>query len=312
MIYDSCFRSLIENFPMGIYIVKPDRTIVFWNRAAEQITGYSAEWICGRKCPDSGLRHLDDTACPLCETYCPFMTVLKEGKELRKQVFAHHREGYHILVETIFVPIRDENGSITEVAEVFYPADQRVHSESAIEHLYNAASYDRLTGLPGRAYTEAFLRRRMSEYHLSGERFAVLFCDINDFRDFNNQYGHEAGDTVLRSFGTAMSRVCRSTDVFGRWGGDEFLGIYVIHNENDTARIAGRMQDTADALRIRHQELTLTIGLSIGITAARPEDDEASIVARADRYMYLAKRSDSQRTVTDREAGEASGGSHDG
>lgn len=65
------FFQLIESLPYGVYIVKPDRTIVYWNREAECITGYGAEEMVGRRCPDTELNHMDEEGTPLCKTYCP-------------------------------------------------------------------------------------------------------------------------------------------------------------------------------------------------------------------------------------------------
>lgn len=78
------FFQLIESLPYGVYIVKPDRTIVYWNREAECITGYGAEEMVGRRCPDTELNHMDEEGTPLCKTYCPFWPAwMRSGRRQR-------------------------------------------------------------------------------------------------------------------------------------------------------------------------------------------------------------------------------------
>ena len=87
MINVEMFRQLAEHLPYGLYIVSPDRTILFWNDEAERITGYTREEMIGRKCPSTHLNHLDEKGTPLCETY--YFKFLKRTAPRRCQL-----EGY--------------------------------------------------------------------------------------------------------------------------------------------------------------------------------------------------------------------------
>lgn len=118
-------RSIMEDSLIGTYIVKPDRTIVYWNKAAEKITGYSGDWMTGRRCSETLLNHVDDAGNHLCKGMCPFLTVLETEKPAEKPVFLHKRDGSLLRVNAVFTPIRDENGTIVEVMEQFYPIEDR-------------------------------------------------------------------------------------------------------------------------------------------------------------------------------------------
>lgn len=84
MINAEIFRQLAEHLPYGLYIVSPDRTILFWNDEAERITGYTREEMIGRKCPTTNLHHLDEKGTPLCQTYCPLLQCMDEEKAIAK------------------------------------------------------------------------------------------------------------------------------------------------------------------------------------------------------------------------------------
>ena len=113
---------------------------------------------------------------------------------------------------------------------------------SLVQNLYSLAYHDSLTHLPNRVLLEATLRMRFSEFHRLHESFAVLFADIDHFHEFNEQYGHLAGDSMLKMVAGNMKQSSRKTDTIGRWGGEEFLGIFLIKDKKDTMVIANRLQ----------------------------------------------------------------------
>ncbi|MGI6211842.1 MAG: EAL domain-containing protein [Anaerovoracaceae bacterium] len=115
-------RKTLETFPTGAYIVCPDREILYWNPMAEKITGYSREWIESRRCPESGLNHEDAEGTPLCQDYCPIFHVLETGEVCHKEVTLRRSDGSRLGIHAIFVPVRDQNGTIAMVIELFYPS----------------------------------------------------------------------------------------------------------------------------------------------------------------------------------------------
>ena len=118
------FRLFLDRLPLGAYIVTPDRTILTWNKAAEKITGFSEEWMLGRRCVNSGLRHIDDEGHHLCSGLCPFLAVLVDGKPRDKVVWGHTRDGERIRLHAYFVPICEDSGNIVEIVELFYRVDE--------------------------------------------------------------------------------------------------------------------------------------------------------------------------------------------
>ncbi len=304
LLSDPSFRYIIDHMSIGAYLVRPDRKILYWNHAAEQITGYSEKWIVGKTCPESQLLHLNKDGVPLCETFCPLLRTLETGKAHREKLWARHKDNYRILLEVIMIPIRDKTGNIIGAAELFDRVSKEQYSENMVKSLYDAATHDPVSGLSGRRYMENYLKYKISEYRLFNIPFAVLFMDIDEFHQFNNLHGHDAGDRVLKTFGDAVSAGLRGTDVLGRWGGDEFLAVASVREPKDVQGLVNRMRAITQHLQVQSRTGdTLSVRLSVGITIVREQDDVDSIVDRADQYMYRAKKdSDGSTYYTDDDA----------
>lgn len=299
MINVEMFRQLAEHLPYGLYIVSPDRTILFWNDEAERITGYTREEMIGRKCPSTHLNHLDEKGTPLCETYCPLLQCMDEKKAKAKKLISTHKNGFRVVVSAHFIPLTDDQGRIIMVAEVFEELSIMDRDTSLVQNLYSLAYHDSLTHLPNRVLLEATLRMRFSEFHRLRQPFAVLFADIDYFHKFNEQYGHTTGDTMLKMVAGNMKQSSRKSDTIGRWGGEEFLGVFLIKNKKDTVVIARRLQKTINQTFIPYGDEKLHVTMSIGITAVQEEDTMASIISRADQYMYRAKNMGRNTIITD-------------
>lgn len=293
------FYQLAEKLPYGLYIVSPDRTILFWNDEAERITGYTREEMVGRKCAATNLHHLDEKGTPLCQTYCPLLQCMDEEKTKTKKLIFTHKNGFRVVISAHFIPLTDDQGRITMVAEVFEELSLLDRDTSLVQNLYSLAYHDPLTHLPNRGLLEATLRMRFSEFHRLRQSFAVLFADIDYFHKFNEQYGHLAGDSMLKVIAESMKQSSRKTDTIGRWGGEEFLGIFLIKDKKDTMVIANRLQKTVNQAFIPYDSEKLHITMSIGITAVQEKDTIVSIISRADHYMYRAKNMGRNTIISD-------------
>lgn len=288
------YLDIINQLQDGIYFVDTDRIIQFWNHAAEEITGYKAEEIVGKCCQDSGLNHIDREGKPLCLLGCPLFATLADGKQRQDQVFVRHRDGYRIPIRVNIFPIR-QGEKITGAVEVFTKDSPTVFEDDLIKNLSDIAMHDELTMLPNRRYLESFLSYRFAEYQRFGQKFAVLFADIDDFSRVNNTYGHEAGDITLKNIAISLSRNVRRNDLVGRWGGEEFLGVYLVSAASEIQVIAERFRFLVENTEAVCNGNSIHATVSVGITMARPEDTMQSLVKRADQLMYESKRSGKNR-----------------
>ena len=162
------------------------------------------------------------------------------------------------------------------------------------------AQSDPLTGLANRRALEEVIEVSVSRYEHFGEPAAILFIDIDHFKEVNDTFGHATGDLVLQRVGTALRERLRRGDLVARYGGEEFVALLP-----DTTLIAGGV--LAESLRARVEALDLRaisgdipVRISIGVACVSPERmDSESLLAAADAAMYRAKREGRNPCVLD-------------
>ena len=233
------------------------------------------------------------------ELYLSILDNIQDGVVRTERVFVRHKNGYRIPLLTTVYPIR-ENGVIVGSVEVFTRNSPKAYDDDLIENLSEKAMHDSLTKLPNRSYLESFLQYKLSEYQRFGKRFALLFVDIDHFRVFNNTYGHDVGDLVLTDIAKSIVNIIKKDDMFGRWGGEEFVGIFSINRNYEASAIAERIRHLVENTVVTNsdgQELKVTI--SVGITVSKPQDTPDDIIKRADSLMYQSKHNGRNMVSTD-------------
>ena len=172
---------------------------------------------------------------------------------------------------------------------------QLVAAKQQEEAARHAAFHDPLTSLPNRVLFNERLEHGLIQAHRHGWTLAVMFIDLDGFKNINDTYGHEAGDKVLLTVADRLKSITRNDDTVSRHGGDEFLYLLLeLKNEEDAAMIAEKIILTVAEpciVKVNNVETSLSIRPSIGI-AIFPKDGETAdaLVKNADKAMYLAKR----------------------
>jgi diguanylate cyclase (GGDEF)-like protein len=177
----------------------------------------------------------------------------------------------------------------------------------ARDRLAELASHDELTGLFNRRHLLEILDQQTLRADRHHEPFAVAILDLDQFKGINDRHGHQAGDDVLREFALRMRRQARRIDaigredrdnVFGRYGGEEFLLVLPYTNLPGALQCVARLRSvTAPAIQTSAGALTVTF--SAGIAAYRPGESSAALLARADAALYRAKDLGRDRSETD-------------
>ncbi|STX29321.1 sensor histidine kinase [Legionella beliardensis] len=167
------------------------------------------------------------------------------------------------------------------------------------ETLRNQSFRDTLTGLYNRRYLEETLERELSRCGRKSSSCATLMIDIDHFKQFNDKFGHEAGDLVIQSFAQVLNKAARKYDIACRYGGEEFI-LFLPEIEPKTALArAQQLHKAISKIHLRYGGNMLSqITISVGI-AIHPEHgkDMHTLIACADRALYQAKKSGRNRTV---------------
>jgi diguanylate cyclase len=174
------------------------------------------------------------------------------------------------------------------------------HNEKALHQAHNAAvrasRTDLLTGLPNRRHILELLEDALAANAASGSSLCVAMIDIDRFKAINDTHGHDAGDAVLRHFASASSEKLGRQDAIGRMGGEEFLLILPNTSLIDAARIIEQIRQGCAEGTLQNGEVARSHSFSAGLVEAQPREDRNSILSRADRALYTAKRQGRNRT----------------
>lgn len=156
------------------------------------------------------------------------------------------------------------------------------------------AHTDPLLGIPNRRQMHRLIQREIHCAEDGLQPAVMIMFDVDHFKQVNDTYGHEAGDLVLRAIIGSVSQTLRSTDVVGRWGGDEFI---VLARVADLAQAHQVAQRLSEAVAERLSDRFLTVTISVGVAPYHPGDTVSSWVRRADRALYNAKASGRNQVV---------------
>ena len=294
---DTFYKELMDNLYDGVYFVDKNRTITYWNRGAERLTGYTKAQAEGRSCFDDFLAHVDDTGKRLCEDGCPLANVLVDGQPSEEDLYLHHTNGHRVPVSVRVSPIHDEKGEIIGAVEIFSDNSAHVDNQRRIDELEQLALLDSLTRIGNRRYLEMTLESKLAETARYNTPTAIFFMDIDDFKDVNDTWGHDVGDEVLKVVARTLLAVMRPMDILGRWGGEEFIAAATNVNRGTARTIAERFRKLIEESSVPVGDERINFTISIGATIARPSDDLATIVKRADQKMYEAKKAGKNRVA---------------
>lgn len=294
---DSFFKDLMDNLADGVYFVDLERRITYWNRGAERITGYSREQVIGKRCMDNLLVHVNEKGESLCLNHCPIVKTISDNCTQEAEVFLHHQGGSRVPVSVRTAPIQDSNGNIIGAVETFSDISRMMQERRRSRYFEANSMLDVLTGIPNRRYLEMKLNTHLVEYHDYGLIFGVLFIDIDRFKAINDQFGHNVGDETIIMVARTLNQNLRSSDVIGRWGGDEFVGIFNNIDLSQLKAIAEKLRILVEKSQIQNDNNAINVTISAGGTLAHPEDDIYTIIQRADQFLYQSKNN-GRNTVT--------------
>ena len=279
-------EMILDSIGDGVLSVDIDANITYINPAAERMTGWLRRAAVGRSHLDV-LNIIDgDSRTPALN---PLTAAILHNRTatLRANSVLIHSDGQEIAIEDIASPIRDHEGTVCGAVIVFRDVSAARARSLKMMHM---AQHDALTGLPNRL----LLNERLTQALLFSRRrrtlLAILFLDVDRFKEINDTFGHTIGDQLLRSMADRMTGCVRESDTVSRQGGDEFIVLLPeVSNIMDATVCAESLLST---LSLPHQlgKLALGVTVSIGIGIYPTDGADADTVLRhADTAMLRAK-----------------------
>ena len=227
------------------------------------------------------------------ETYQSLWTTLREGKSWKGELVNRRKDGSEYTEQASISPIRDDAGNITHYLASKEDVTEKRAAEVRTHHL---AFYDQLTDLPNRLLLLDRLRLSLKTSHRSKQYGAILFIDLDDFKNLNDTLGHDAGDELLKEVATHLLFCVRESDTVARFGGDEFV-VMLEGLSTDASEAAGIAEMIAKKIiGSFHADFNIGNNIirsspSIGITlfSGHRGDLSEEILKQADLAMYAAK-----------------------
>lgn len=273
-------RTTFEHAPVGMAVFGPDRRLQKANPAYCAFLGRRLEDLIGMQVKD--FTHPDDAA----ETEGLSREI--RGDPLRVDRRYLHADGRTVWGRLSLTPITTGHGEVHVLAQL----EDVTASRLASQELEKRARTDSLTGLDNHASARAQLRASLERPGGT----AVLYCDVDNFKQVNDTLGHPAGDDLLVEIARNLQAVLRPGDHAGRLGGDEF--VLVLHGVTapEALEIAERARKAARRA-VRIGERTVMTSMTIGVAVADSGADESLVLAAADRALLTAKRQGRDRVV---------------
>lgn len=270
--------SLLDKATDAILVRRIDHQILYWNKGAERLYGWTQEEAIGSS-PDKLI--WDDPA-----AFDEVASRVLDHGEWRGEITQRRKDGSTLIVESQRTLVRDENNQPQSILVINTDVTLRKATDEKIRYL---ALYDTLTGLPNRSLFMDRLQQALANAERYGRRLAILFMDLNGFKEINDTQGHGVGDQVLIKVARRFQATLRGEETLARLAGDEFIVAADAVDQVAAVLIAERLQQ-ALAEPIATNGHTFPIKVSIGI-AFYPEDGVAieDLLRRADIAMYRAK-----------------------
>jgi len=285
------FNSLFQALPFGVYIVDvQSHQLLFANRHLSEMVGGNVRegGICYREIFNF------ESPC----MHCRIKELRSDGEEqsgdhLTFEFFNEYNDRWYQFHE-LMVPWTDGRlvkcTFAVDISELKAAQNSlaEAHARLAIknEELETLYARDVLTGAYNRVKLDEIMDKELGRYERYGRLFSIILMDIDDFKDINDTLGHLAGDRVLYEMSNLLAANTRATDLLCRWGGEEFL---LVCPETDSSGVRPLAENLRQMVAGHEFECGRRITISLGAATVRPEDTQDSMIARADKAMYLSK-----------------------
>lgn len=280
--HDALLASALASVANAIFITDTTGHIRWANRAFCRLSGYSIEELLGHtpKLLKSGMQR--DAF------YAELWRTIRAGKAWRGILVDRAKDGARYTVDQTITPLLDANGAITH----FIAIQQDVLPPGPIEEQdHYLARHDLLTGLPNRLHFREIGQQQLADARGRAHPFAVLFVDLDKFKEVNDNFGHASGDGLLLAVAQRLTRAVRESDTVARFGGDEFAILLAKFSDRRVVTSLAHKLNHAMAQPFVVGDKTLHISASIGAAICPADgDDPDELMRKADEAMYSVKK----------------------
>lgn len=268
----------IEQTDDMVRITDMNGEIIFVNDSIIQHSGYTQKEILGQT-PSIFKSDKHDE-----EFYKKMWSNILSGETFKATFINKKKNGDIYYEQETITPIENNNGT-----QYFVATGKDISERVKMEHdLYEKATIDSLTGIINRQRCNEILDTELERFKRYNYGFAIIMLDIDFFKNVNDTYGHHIGDNILKNITEIISFNIRKSDIFARWGGEEFIIIAPSLNKKHASKFSEKIRNNISSTIFEHVG-KLTV--SMGITFPKKDDTKEELFKRVDNAMYLSKES---------------------
>lgn len=276
-------KTTLSSIGEGVVLIDADGRVEYLNPAAEQLSGWSFHRALHRP--------VGEVLQSVNRKHQPISTAvedsLRRAAPIRKQIVLCCKAGSTHIIDELATPLYDRHGKQIGAVSVLRDTTE---AQEKLDALVFAANHDPLTGLPNRNLLTELIHHAIARAQRKHDNFALLFLDLDRFKEVNDTRGHAAGDVLLCEVTARLKRCVREEDTIARLGGDEFVVLLEVTSDERVGTVANKI---LCALRQPYQfgAETVCISVSIGVSTYPSDGRETeSLLKHADTAMYRSKR----------------------
>lgn len=315
---NSLYRSVIDNANVGIGITDTDGNFLIVNYAWCRKLGYNPQDV-----KYLSLKHItmpEDAE----KSKDNFKKLVNSEVECIQKLTRYMRkDGSCFWANLLVSPIKNEHGRVTAIFGVFTDFNEQANNdetlfstnqqledsneklvsanteiqkkneelELAYKKLEEMARTDPLTNLPNRRQLEEHLNMEVNRTKRNQVQFSICLCDVDNFKQINDNYGHDMGDLVLREISEIFKSTIRATDIVGRWGGEEFMFILQETPLDGAMMLLERVRQLVETHKFIKEDSEIVISVSLGASTFYADSELEKVIKQADLALYAAKKS---------------------
>lgn len=293
-------EQLFSTINLGLVVIDQQFTVLRWNRWMELHSGISADEIVGSHLTEQFPDLISNSFSRIALSVFTFGNYAYFSQKLHKFLFRmknpHASAGSmpEMQQHCTIGPLRNDNN---EIEAIFITVQDVTEYVAYEQKLIRMAKIDSLTGAYNRRYLDRRLTEEINRSQRHGNTLSLMLIDVDHFKSVNDTRGHLCGDYALRHLVKLLHDTIRTTDILGRYGGEEFVAVLPETTLEQAAILGQRCRELVAASSFDCTESSFTLTISIGITELSPSESLEGLIQRADEALYLAKHRGRNRVV---------------
>ncbi|CAH1520688.1 Diguanylate cyclase [Vibrio owensii] len=299
--------QILDTMDSGLIVLDQEYKVCVWNSFMQSYSGILSQNILGECLFD----HFEDLPRTWLETK------LKTSADLETRSFSSWENRPYLFKfnnfspvsnssnlmfqDIVITPLRSLSGEVSHIAiqinDVSETARNRIHLRETNQHLSEISRKDGLTGLFNRAYWEQSLKEEFAQLKVIEGASSLVIFDIDHFKKVNDTYGHHTGDEVIRRTSSLLRKTARSSDICGRFGGEEFTVLLPHTNQEQASYFAERLRKRIEQEIVKVEDFLINYTISIGVCEYKSYfESHTQWLKSADAALYRAKENGRNQT----------------